>query len=46
MDVLEQVKTQGFVTAEIQKEKSLIKSMNMAIKEITNDILNNQFNLG
>ncbi len=26
------------------KEKSLIKSMNMAIKEISNDILNNQFN--
>ncbi len=26
------------------KEKSLIKSMNIAIKEITNDILNNQFN--
>ncbi len=26
------------------KEKSLIKSMNIAIKEISNDILNNQFN--
>ncbi|WP_288224722.1 leucine--tRNA ligase [uncultured Prochlorococcus sp.] len=26
------------------KEKSLIKSMNFAIKEISNDILNNQFN--
>jgi len=27
-----------------EKEKSLIKSMNIAIKEISNDILNNQFN--
>ncbi len=26
------------------KEKSLIKSMNIAIKEISNDVLNNQFN--
>ncbi|KGF98598.1 Leucyl-tRNA synthetase [Prochlorococcus marinus str. MIT 9302] len=26
------------------KEKALIKSMNIAIKEITNDIINNQFN--
>jgi len=26
------------------KEKSLLKSMNIAIKEISNDILNNQFN--
>ncbi|MBO6973786.1 MAG: leucine--tRNA ligase [Prochlorococcus marinus CUG1434] len=26
------------------KEKTLIKSMNLAIKEISNDILNNQFN--
>ncbi len=28
----------------LDKEKSLIKSMNIAIKEISNDILNNQFN--
>ncbi|MBL4669486.1 MAG: quinolinate synthase NadA [Flavobacteriales bacterium] len=33
MDVLEQVKTQGFVTAEIQKEKSLIKEIERLKKD-------------